>query len=155
MLEGGSREEKRFVGEEKGSFGEKGRGQRESFLFSTPFLREGDVDGGEIIMVTCGKISKAGFRFGPMFILYLLPSEKLSFSPFLLHSHSPAIDTTPCKSSQLLIFTLHRSAQRTLLHHQGHDLVQRVRRRHRRQLRVGVVRRRDFHDVGCHQVDAF
>lgn len=42
----GSREEKRFVGEEKGSFDEKGTGQRESFLFSTPFLREGDVDGG-------------------------------------------------------------------------------------------------------------
>ena len=107
------------------------------------------------MMVTYGKISKAGLKFSPMFILYLLPSEKPSFSPFLLHSHSTAIDTIPRKISQLFILTLHGSAQWALLHHQGHDLVQRVRRRHRRQLGVGVVRRRDFHDVGRHQIDAF
>lgn len=45
-------------------------------------------------------------------------------------------------------------AQRTLLNHQSHDLVQSVGGGHGGQLRVGVVRGGDFDNVGCDEVDA-
>ena len=43
--------------------------------------------------------------------------------------------------------------QRPLLHHQTHDLIQRIRRRHRRQLRIRVVRGRDLDDIRSDEVD--
>ena len=46
-------------------------------------------------------------------------------------------------------------AHRPPLHHQTHHLEQRVRRRHRRVLGVGVVRRRHLDNVGRDKVDAF
>lgn len=58
----------------------------------------------------------------------------------------------PLQNSQLIV-TLHHFTQWTLLHHQCHDFKQRIRRRHRRQLSVCVVCRRDLDDVRRHQVD--
>lgn len=52
-------------------------------------------------------------------------------------------------------FPLPHHAHRPPLHHQTHHLEQRVRRRHRRVLRVGVVRRRHFDYVRRDEVDAF
>ncbi len=46
-------------------------------------------------------------------------------------------------------------AHRPPLHHQTHHLEQRVRRRHGRVLRVGVVRRRHLDNVRRNEVDAF
>ena len=45
--------------------------------------------------------------------------------------------------------------QRPILHHHSHNLIQRVRGRHRRQLGIGVVSGRHLDDIGGHEIDAF
>ena len=45
-------------------------------------------------------------------------------------------------------------AHRPLLHHQTHDFVQRIRRRHGRQLGIGIIRRRHLHDIRGDEIDS-
>ena len=55
----------------------------------------------------------------------------------------------------MLNSAVHHLAQRTLLDHQSHDLVQRVGGSHGGELGVGVVSRSDLDDIGSDEVDAF
>lgn len=79
-------------------------------------------------------------------VTYQSPTFTFIVNTTVNDAHFQMHHVTP-KSLLLLILTLHHLTQRPFLHHQGHDFVQRIRRRHRRQLSVGVVRRCNLDNV--------
>lgn len=89
-----------------------------------------------------------------------LTHSTICFPPSLPHTpqpynHRPSFSSSHIPIRLLSILALNHLTQRPLLDHKRHDLVQRIRRGHRRMLGIGIVRRRDLDDVGGDEVDAF